>query len=221
MIFSQEANQASHNFVLPTLPYSKDALLPHLSVENFDYHYGKHHNAYVVNLNKLIQDDHELANKSLEEVIVTAHFEPKFQAIFNNAAQIWNHSFYWHSMSPNSENRIINENLKLHIIKDFGSLEAFAQEFTSHGIGQFGSGWVWLVLDRVHNKLEILKTANAHTPICQPNLYPLITCDVWEHAYYIDYRNDRANYLSIFLQHLVNWNFALKNYLNFQHCNLV
>jgi Fe-Mn family superoxide dismutase len=214
MIFSKIANQDKMPFILPDLPYSKDAFLPHLSVENFDYHHGKHHNAYVTNLNKLIIDNViDVKTTNLEDLILECYNKPHLQGAFNNAAQIWNHSFYWHSMSPNKSDRNIDSKLITHIEKDFDSLEKFHEEFTRHGLAQFGSGWVWLVLDTKDNKLEIIKTSNADTPICH-NKKPLLVCDLWEHAYYIDYRNNRANYLKIFLEHLVNWNFALINYLS-------
>lgn len=198
-------------FTLPELPYAKDAFEPHLSVENFEYHHQKHHNTYVVNLNKLLVDNAEFKDLSLEDIILKSYNKQSAQGIFNNAAQVWNHSFYWHCMSPKAEDRIVNSQLLAHIEKDFGSFEKFCEQFISHGLSQFGSGWVWLALDKESNKLEIIKTSNADMPLCQ-NKKPLLTCDVWEHAYYIDYRNNRANYLQIFLDHLVNWNFASENY---------
>ncbi|MES2215074.1 MAG: superoxide dismutase [Pseudomonadota bacterium] len=207
-IYSPESNQPSAPFVLLDLPYSKDALEPYFTAENFDYHHGKHHNAYVVKLNELLGGKSALDGMSLEEIILKSHQNPALQGIFNNAAQIWNHTFYWHSMKE--EASVVPEGVLLEAIeRDFGSFEKFKEEFRSSGIAQFGSGWVWLVLGA--GKLQIVKTGNAETPITQ-GLKPILACDVWEHAYYIDYRNRRADYLEIFLEHLVNWDFAAANF---------
>jgi Fe-Mn family superoxide dismutase len=206
MIFSKEADQAKAPFSLPELPYSKDDLAPHLTAETFEYHHEKHHNAYVVNLNKLLEN-HALAGKTLEEIILESSGKADMSGIFNNSAQIWNHSFLWHSMKKNGGGKPSGELLKK-IEEDFGSFEDFVTKFKEAGTTQFGSGWAWLVLDGT--KLKIVKTANALTPITD-GLKPLMTCDVWEHAYYIDYRNKRPDYLVAFLDHLVNWDFASSN----------
>lgn len=204
MVFSKVANQESYPFSLPDLPYQKSDLAPHFSVENFDYHHGKHHNAYVVNLNNLLENNRDLHGKSLEEIIHISSKDPSMTAIFNNAAQIWNHTFYWHSMKPNGGGAPSGGLLRK-IEEDFGSFENFASEFKQAGASQFGSGWVWLVLDA--GRLKVVKTSNADTPITK-SMTPVITCDVWEHAYYIDFRNRRPDYLALFLQSLVNWDFA-------------
>jgi Fe-Mn family superoxide dismutase len=205
MTFSKEANQNKYPFTLPELPYSKDALMPHISPETLDFHHGKHHNAYVVNLNKLLENLPKIQDMSLEQIIVNCYNNNEMVGIFNNAAQIWNHSFYWHCMSPN--NKIgPSENLKQKLIDNFGSFEKFVEDFKQVAISQFGSGWAWLVVNS-DGKLEIVKTSNAACPITDGKV-PLLTCDVWEHAYYIDYRNKRPDYVSVFMNELVNWNFV-------------
>lgn len=186
---------------LPPLPYSMDALAPYISKETLEFHYGKHHQTYVTNLNNLIPNT-EYANLSLEEIVKKAPAGP----IFNNAAQIWNHTFYWHSLAPNQK---APEGALLKAIEaKFGSLDEFKQKFTQSAITLFGSGWTWLVQNQ-QGELEIVNTLNAETPLTQ-NKKPLFTCDVWEHAYYIDVRNARAKYLEHFWQ-LVNWQFASTN----------
>jgi len=207
MIYSTEANQEGIEFSLPTLPYSKEALSPYLTPETLDFHHGKHHNAYVVNLNKLLADS-PLKGKSLEEVILASHRKSDMVGIFNNAAQIWNHSFYWHSMKPNGGGEPSGDLLS-QIVKDFGDFESFKAKFKEAGATQFGSGWAWLVWNK--DKLQITKSLNADSPITE-GLLPIITCDVWEHAYYIDFRNKRPDYLDIFLDKLVNWEFAENNF---------
>lgn len=204
MVFCKVANQKFYPFSLPDLPYGKDDLLPHFTSENFEYHHGKHHNAYVVNLNNLLENNAQLHGKSLEEIIDISSKDSSMVAIFNNAAQIWNHTFYWHSMKPNGGGMPSAKLLAL-IERDFGSFPNFVAEFKQAGVSQFGSGWVWLVLD--NGKLRVVKTSNAETPITKA-MIPLITCDVWEHAYYIDFRNRRPDYLSVFLESLVNWDFV-------------
>lgn len=207
MIYSIEADQKGGTFSLPDLPYGKEDLSPYITAETLDYHHGKHHNAYVVNLNKFL-DNNALAGKSLEEVILASAEKDDMAGIFNNAAQVWNHSFYWHSMKKNGGNKPEGELLD-QINKDFGDFENFKTKFKEAGAAQFGSGWAWLVWN--NSRLEIVKTPNAHTPITK-GMIPLITCDVWEHAYYIDFRNKRPDYLDTFLEHLVNWEFAAKNF---------
>lgn len=189
-------------FELPELPYAKDALAPHISEETLEYHYGKHHQAYVNKLNGMLAGS-EFENASLEDIIMKAD-----GGMFNNAAQIWNHTFYWHSMSPNGGGEP-NGTLSSAIEKTFGSIDKFKEEFTTAGMTQFGSGWAWLVKNS-NGELEIVKTPNAGNPMTDGKT-PLLTCDVWEHAYYIDTRNDRGQYISNFWN-LVNWEFAQKNF---------
>jgi Fe-Mn family superoxide dismutase len=191
---------------LPNLPYERKALEPYISENTINFHYGKHHQAYVTNLNNLIKGT-ELEGKSLEEIIKISAADKTKAGIFNNAAQVWNHSFYWHSMKPNGGGKPSGEVLK-RIEADFGSFENFVIEFKNAGATQFGSGWAWLVLD--NDKLKITKTPNAETPLTT-NAKPLMTMDVWEHAYYLDFQNARPNYIDTFLNHLVNWDFVAKN----------
>jgi Fe-Mn family superoxide dismutase len=209
MTYSEAANQTKAEFTLPELPYSKMDLAPHLTEETLDFHHGKHHNTYVVNLNRLLAD-HPLKGKSLEEIIIESSGKADMGGIFNNAAQIWNHTFYWYSMKPSGGGKPSGELLSK-IEEDFGSFDKFVAEFKQAGATQFGSGWAWLVMDG--SKLKITKTLNAETPITE-GLKPLMTCDVWEHAYYIDFRNKRPDYLSTFLDSLVNWDFANENFNN-------
>ena len=194
-------------FTLPDLPYAKDALAPHISSETLDFHHGKHHNAYVGKLNGLIEAS-DLADKSLEDIIKISAGDSAQAGIFNNAAQIWNHTFYWHSMAPNGGGAPSGELAEL-IDRDFGSLDAFKKAFADAGATQFGSGWAWLVL--ANGKLEVRKTLNAETPLTEAGVTPLLTMDVWEHAYYIDFRNARPSYIDTFLGKLINWDFAAQN----------
>ncbi|HEY9050066.1 MAG TPA: superoxide dismutase [Gammaproteobacteria bacterium] len=191
---------------LPALPYDKSALEPHISSKTLDFHYGKHHNAYVTNLNKLIEGT-DLANETLEKIISKTAGNADKAGIFNNAAQVWNHTFYWHSMKPNGGGKATGK-IAEKIDADFGDFDSFTKAFKNAGLTQFGSGWAWLVLKK--NKLEIMKTPNADTPIAY-GIKPLLTVDVWEHAYYLDYQNARGDYLDIYLKHLVNWDFANSN----------
>ena len=193
-------------FELPTLPYSKNALAPHISENTINYHYGKHHQAYITNLNNLISGT-DLADKSLEEIIKISANDKTKAGIFNNSAQVWNHTFYWHSMKPNGGGKPSGEVLK-QIESDFGSYENFVTEFKNAGATQFGSGWAWLVLDS--GKLKVIKTGNAETPLTT-SAKPLMTMDVWEHAYYLDFQNARPTYIDTFLNHLVNWDFVNEN----------
>jgi Fe-Mn family superoxide dismutase len=190
-------------FMLPPLPYDKAALAPYLSAETLEYHYGKHHQAYVNNLNKLTEGKPE-AKKSLEEIIVTA--SPG--SAFNNAAQVWNHTFYWNSMKPNGGGEPSGALAKA-IERDFGSFAKFKEQFTASATTLFGSGWTWLVLDG--GKPKIVQTKDADLPMKHSHV-ALLTLDVWEHAYYIDYRNARPKYTEAFLDHLVNWGFAAANF---------
>jgi len=188
-------------FELPELPWAKDALAPHISPDTIDYHYGKHHQANVNNLNNLVKGT-DLEGKSLEEVVRSSE-----GGVFNNAAQVWNHTFYWHSMKPGGGGEPTGKVAEL-IKSSFGGYAEFRKEFAQAAATQFGSGWAWLVADG--DKLEIVKTPNAETPLTTSKK-PLLTIDVWEHAYYIDYRNARPTYIDTFLDHLVNWDFANQN----------
>ncbi len=196
---------------LPPLPYDKNALAPYISEETLEYHYGKHHQAYVDNLNKLITNT-DLEGKTLEEVIMAVANDSSKQGVFNNAAQVWNHTFYWNSMRKGGGGKPSGR-LAQQIEKDFSSFEEFRELFKQCGMTQFGSGWAWLCWDSKLNTLVVLKTANAELPMMQ-KLQALITADVWEHAYYLDYQNRRPEYLDMFLNSLVNWEFAEKNFDN-------
>lgn len=202
-----QANQLKAPFQLPDLPYPASALEPHLSANTFSFHHGKHHAAYVTNLNNLIKET-PLVNQSLEEIILAAAKDTSKAGIFNNAAQVWNHTFYWYSMKPNGGGKPVG-NLAKKIDEDFGSFEKFKEEFKQAGVTQFGSGWAWLVLDQ--GKLKVTKTPNADLPLAHGQI-ALLTADVWEHAYYLDYQNRRPDYLGVFLDHLVNWEFAEANF---------
>ncbi|WP_337880709.1 Fe-Mn family superoxide dismutase [Rheinheimera sp.] len=191
-------------FELPALPYAKDALLPHISPETLDYHHGKHHNAYVVKLNTLIEGT-EYAGKSLEEIIVASKQGP----VFNNAAQIWNHTFYWHCLSPQGGGEATGA-LGDAIKAKWGSFAAFQTEFNDRAVNNFGSSWTWLV-KKADGSLDIVNTSNAGTPITEAGVTPVLTVDLWEHAYYIDFRNARPTYLNAFWA-LVNWEFAAANF---------
>lgn len=188
-------------FTLPKLPYAMDALEPHISKETLEYHYGKHHQAYVNNLNKLIPET-EFESMQLEEIIKAAT-----GGIFNNAAQVWNHTFYWHCLSPNGGGNPQGK-LAEAINKHFGSFSTFKEQFSQTAATTFGSGWAWLVQDAA-GALKIVSTSNAGTPMTE-GLTALLTCDVWEHAYYIDYRNARPDYIAAFWS-LVNWDFVSEN----------
>ena len=191
-------------FTLPPLPYDKSALAPHISAETLEFHYGKHHKTYVDTLNKLTEGKPE-AEKSLEEIIKSSE-----GPLFNNAAQVWNHTFYWSSMKPNGGGQPTGDLLAA-INRDLGSVEKFAEQFTQAGATQFGSGWAWLVLE--NGKLAVTKTPNADLPM-KHGQKALLTMDVWEHAYYIDYRNARPKYMETFLKSLINWDFASQNLKN-------
>jgi Fe-Mn family superoxide dismutase len=189
-------------FTLPELPYALDALAPHISKETLEYHYGKHHAAYVNNLNNLTKDTN-FQDMSLNEVITSAT-----GPIFNNAAQVWNHTFYWHCLSPKGGDKPTGA-LADAINKSFNSFAEFQDKFTKTAIGTFGSGWAWLIKDN-NGELKITSTSNAGTPMTEGDI-ALLTCDVWEHAYYIDYRNVRPDYIAAFWN-LVNWEFVAKNF---------
>jgi Fe-Mn family superoxide dismutase len=192
--------------VLPPLPYDENALEPVISARTVSFHYGKHHQGYVDNLNKLVSGN-EYAGLSLENVIAATAGRLEGAAIFNNAAQIWNHTFYWKSLHPKGGGEPPAA-LKQKIEASFGSVDACRKEFANAAVSQFGSGWSWLVLDGA--ALRIVKTANAESPLSK-GMKPLLTIDVWEHAYYLDYQNRRADYVAAVLERLINWDFALQN----------
>ncbi len=189
---------------LPALPYPREALAPHMSAETFDYHYGKHHQAYVTNLNNLIKGT-EYEKLDLEAIIKKA----PVGGIFNNSAQVWNHTFFWNCMKPNGGGAPTGK-LADAINKKWGSLDEFKKAFQTSAVGNFGSGWTWLV-KKADGSVDIVNTSNAGCPLTTADK-PLLTCDVWEHAYYIDYRNLRPKFVETFLNNLVNWDFAAKNF---------
>lgn len=188
------------------LPYAENALEPYMSANTFSFHYGKHHAAYNTNLNKLIEGT-ELADKPLEEIVVTSFKEGK-TPIFNNAGQVWNHNFFWQSMKPGGGGTPSGA-LADKINADFGGFDKFKEEFKNAAATQFGSGWAWLVLE--NGKLKATKTPNAENPVVHGQT-PLLTLDVWEHAYYLDYQNKRPDFITTYLDHLVNWDFAAENF---------
>ncbi|MCP4324675.1 MAG: superoxide dismutase [Fe] [Alteromonadales bacterium] len=190
-------------FQLPALPYAQDALEPHISAETISYHYGKHHNTYVVKLNALVEGT-DLANRSLEELIKTSE-----GVIFNNAAQVWNHTFYWNCLSAMGGGEPQGR-LAAAINADFGSFSTFQNKLNEMAVNNFGSSWTWLV-KKADGRLDIVNTSNAGTPLTEQGVTPLLTVDLWEHAYYIDYRNVRPDYLQAFWA-LVNWEFVAENF---------
>jgi Fe-Mn family superoxide dismutase len=189
------------SFELPALPYPKDALAPHMSAETLDFHYGKHHKAYIDNLNKLVPGT-EFEKSSLEDIVKKSN-----GGIFNNAAQAWNHAFFWNGLAPKAGGQPKGD-LAAALARDFGSFDKFKEQFTGVSVKHFGSGWGWLVQNK-DGKLECVSTANAGNPLTEGRK-PLLVCDVWEHAYYIDYRNRRADFLAAFWN-LANWDFVAKN----------
>jgi Fe-Mn family superoxide dismutase len=193
-------------FTLPELPYAPTALEPYISANTFSFHHGKHHAAYVTNLNKLIEGT-ELADKSLEEIVLASAGDASKAGIFNNAAQVWNHTFYWSSMKPGGGGAPTGA-LAEKINADFGSFDKFKEEFKNAGVTQFGSGWAWLVLDS--GTLKVTKTLNAENPMTKGQI-PLLTMDVWEHAYYLDFQNRRPDYAQTFIDNLINWDFVAEN----------
>jgi Fe-Mn family superoxide dismutase len=197
---------AASPLVLPPLPYAENALEPVITAKTISFHYGKHHKGYVDNLNKLIAGT-EFADLSLEEIIASTAGRPERAAIFNNAAQTWNHTFYWKSVRPQGGEEPPAA-LKQRIEASFGSVDACKKELASAAVSQFGSGWAWLVLEA--GILKVVKTANADVPL-RTGMKPLLAIDVWEHAYYLDYQNRRADYVSAVLDKLINWEFALQN----------
>lgn len=190
-------------FELPSLPYEKDALAPYMSSETLDFHHGKHHQTYVTNLNNLVKDS-DMQDASLEDIVVKSSKDSSMAGIFNNAGQHWNHILFWQCMKPNGGGAIPSE-LENRINSDFGSVDQFKEAFVQAGTTQFGSGWAWLAID--NGKLVVTKSANASNPLVD-GMKPILGCDVWEHSYYIDYRNKRPDYLKAFLDNLVNWEFV-------------
>ena len=191
------------SFELPSLPYANDALAPYMSAETLDFHHGKHHQTYVTNLNNFLKD-HELQSSSLEDIVVKSSKDASMAGIFNNAGQHWNHILFWQCMKPNGGGSIPSE-LEGRLNSDFGSVEQFKEAFIQAGTTQFGSGWAWLAID--NGKLVVTKSPNASNPLVD-GMKPILGCDVWEHSYYIDYRNKRPDYLKAFLDSLVNWEFV-------------
>ena len=193
-------------FTLPDLPYAKNALEPTMSARTFEFHHGKHHATYVNNLNNLVKDT-PMANQSLEEVIKASAGDASKVGVFNNAAQVWNHTFFWNCLSPAGGGQPSGEVGKK-IDADFGSYDKFAEAFTTAATTQFGSGWAWLVVDG--GKLAVTKTPNADMPLVHGQT-PILCIDVWEHAYYLDYQNARPAFIKAYLEKLVNWEFAANN----------
>jgi Fe-Mn family superoxide dismutase len=196
-------------YELPALPYDYDALEPYMSKSTLEFHHDKHHATYVTNLNNLTKDT-EIAGKPLEDLIEVTYNDPNKVGVFNNAAQVWNHTFFWSCMKPNgggAPSGILAEKINA----SFGSFDKFKEAFKNAGATQFGSGYAWLVLDQ--GELKVVKTANAANPMTN-NQIPLLTCDVWEHAYYLDYQNRRPDFLQTFLDRLVNWDFVSQQFAN-------
>jgi len=191
---------------LPALPFEATALEPYISANTLSFHHGKHHQAYVTNTNNLIKGT-DLENASLEAIIAASTNNPEKTGLFNNSAQVWNHTFYWNCMKKGGGG-VPSGAIASKITEDFGSFDAFVEAFKNAGMTQFGSGWAWLVLEG--GKLKVTKTANGDTPMVHGQK-ALLTVDVWEHAYYLDYQNKRADYIDIFLKHLVNWDFVNAN----------
>ncbi len=190
-------------FELPSLPYANDALAPYMSSETLDFHHGKHHQTYVTNLNNLVKDT-DMKDSSLEEIVVKSSKDSSTAGIFNNAGQHWNHILFWQCMKPNGGGSMPSE-LESRITSDLGGIDQFKEAFIQAGTTQFGSGWAWLAID--NGKLVVTKSPNASNPLVD-GMKPILGCDVWEHSYYIDYRNKRPDYLKAFLDSLVNWEFV-------------
>jgi Fe-Mn family superoxide dismutase len=200
LIFVDTVQEISMTFELPPLPFSPQALEPHMSARTLEFHHGKHHKAYVDTTNKLVAGT-PLEKSSLEDIIGATAKDGTKQALFNAAAQVWNHTFFWHSLMPKGGGKPKGEVLQA-LDQSFGGYDKFREEFKTACVGQFGSGWGWLVLDG--DKLRVQKTPNAVNPLSQGNT-ALLTCDVWEHAYYLDFQNRRPDFVDAFLDHLVNW----------------
>jgi len=205
LVWSMSAHAASQ-IELPPLPYAENALEPFISAKTLSFHYGKHHAGYVKKTNAMLEGT-GLAGKPLETVVKEAAKKPELKGLFNNAAQVWNHTFYWNSMTPGGS--VLEGKLLDKVNADFGSVQAMEEALAAKAAGQFGSGWAWLVLD--NGKLACNNTANADTPIAMGQT-PLLCIDVWEHAYYLDYQNKRPDYVKAVLQNLANWKFAMQNF---------
>lgn len=195
----------------PALPYADNALAPHISTETIGFHYGKHHATYIKKYNDMVAGT-PLDDQNIEDVIVATANNPEKAGLFNNGAQAWNHSFYWNSLSPNGGGKPSGE-IAGKIDTDFGNYDAFKEELANAAATQFGSGWAWLVLDK--GQLKVVKTANAQTPLTS-GMIPILTIDVWEHAYYLDFQNRRPDYVAAVINDLLNWDFASQNFLNAQ-----
>ena len=204
-----ESPVAAASIALPELPYAQDALAPVISAQTLGFHYGKHHQGYVNTLNKLLPGT-AFAGKSLEEIVCRTAGKAEHAALFNNAAQIWNHTFYWRSLMPVGKDRSVSAGLSAAINKAFGSMAACNAALSDAALTQFGSGWAWLVAEK--GQLSVVKTPNAETPLTRSGVTPLLTIDVWEHAYYLDWQNRRADYVRAVLDRLMNWTFASENF---------
>ena len=194
---------------LSELPYDENSLEPFISKQTIQFHYHKHHAGYVQKVNELIQNT-DMADKTLDEIVIASSENVELKGLFNQSAQVWNHTFYWNSLCPVSNQQPLNKELEEMINRDFGSFDALKTELVNKGLTQFGSGWVWLILE--NGKLKVISTANAETPFTNPQQKPLLTIDVWEHAYYLDEQNKRADYLKNVVENVLNWNFAARNF---------
>ncbi len=195
---------------MKNLPYEMNALEPYISERTLSFHYGKHYAGYVKNTNDLIRGT-EWESADLIDILTDVAGNPEQQALFNNAAQVWNHEFFWNSLTAEEENKIVPEPLMRQILKDFGSMDVLLETLKKTAVGQFGSGWAWLVFDRDH--LRVISTPNAVTPVVTDSLVPLLCIDVWEHAYYLDYQNRRPDFVQAMLDHCLNWQFAARNFV--------
>lgn len=194
---------------LSELPYAENALEPFITKQTIQFHYHKHHAGYVQKVNELIVGT-DLENQSLEDIVLASAQNPNLTGLFNQSAQVWNHTFYWNSLCPESQQKPMDSEFLEAINRDFGSVEALKDELVNKGLAQFGSGWVWLVKE--NNRLRVVSTSNAETPLTNDNQVPLLTIDVWEHAYYLDEQNKRADYLKNVVNHILNWDFAARNF---------
>lgn len=207
-LFGAEQSSRVAALSIPALPFAETALEPTISARTLQFHYGKHHQGYVTTLNKLLPAT-PFANDALHDIVRKSWKQPQFTAVFNNAAQIWNHTFYWNSLTPTASQQKPSGKIEQALIQSFGSLQKFEAAFLDAALTQFGSGWAWLVAEG--DKLAVIKTPNAETPLTTPNLRPLLVIDVWEHAYYLDYQNRRADYVKAIISQHLNWAFATKN----------
>ena len=195
-------------FELPKLPFDQDSLEPYMSAKTLEFHYGKHHQTYVSNLNNLIKDT-DLAKENLETIILKTAGKEDKTAVFNNAAQAWNHTFFWSSLTPNGGGALPEGKFKEAVLRTFANEEKFKEELKTAAVSQFGSGWAWVVAHK--GEIKIIKTGNADTPITH-HLIPLLAIDVWEHAYYLDYQNRRADFVQTLIDKLLNWHFAASTF---------